>query len=120
MAEYMTPSDVPEEGEYSVEIDKRDVPIKDLANPRTVVYPLHLDGNGSLLYMRILYVFGLPPDFRKGLRKFRHWNDDDIHDHLKHMATGTEQDCFSSKALTSIGTECFRNNILDTSRITHY
>ena len=82
----MTPSDVPEEGEYSVEIDKWDVPIKDLANPQTVVYPLHPDGNGSPLYLRILYVFGLPPDFRKGLRKFRHWNDDDIHDHLKHMA----------------------------------
>ena len=33
MAEYMTPSEAPEEGEYSVEIDKWDVPIKDLANP---------------------------------------------------------------------------------------
>ena len=86
MAEYMTPSDVPEEGEYSVEIDKWDVPIKDLANPQTVVYPLHPDGNGSPLYMRMLHTFGLPPDFRKGLRKFRHWNDDDIHEHLKHMA----------------------------------
>ena len=60
MAEYMTPSDVPEEGEeYSVEIDRWDVPIKDLANPRTIVYPLRPDGNGSPLYMRILHVFGL-------------------------------------------------------------
>ena len=87
MAEYMTLSDLPEEGEeYGVEIDRWDVPIKDMANPQTIVYPLHPDGNGSPLYMRILHVFGLPPDFRKGLRKFRHWNDDDIHDHLKHMA----------------------------------
>ena len=56
MAEYMTPSDVPEEGEYSVEIDRWDVPIKDLANPWTIVYPLHPDGNGSPLYMRMLHL----------------------------------------------------------------
>ena len=94
MAEYMTPSDAPEEGEYSVEIDKWDVPIKDLANPQTVVYPLNPNGNGSPLYMRILYVFGLPPDFRKGLRKFRHWSDDDIQEHLKYMAVALSKIVF--------------------------
>ena len=86
MAEYCTVSEGPEEGmTYNTNINRSGVPIKELANPMTIVYPIKIKDFGSPLYRRILYTWGLPNALRSGLRKYRHWTEEDIESHLSFL-----------------------------------
>ena len=68
MAEYCTVSEGPEEGiTYNTDINRSGVPLKDLANLMTIVYPVKVKDFGSPLYRRILYTWGLPNALRSGL-----------------------------------------------------
>ena len=86
MAEYCTVSEGPEEGmTYNTDINRSGVPLKELANPMTIVYPIKIKDFGSPLYRRILYTWGLPNALRSGLRKYRHWTEEDIESHLSFL-----------------------------------
>ena len=86
MAEYCTVSEGPEEGmTYNTNINRSGVSIKELANPMTIVYPIKIKDFGSPLYRRILYTWGLPNALRSGLRKYRHWTEEDIESHLSFL-----------------------------------
>ena len=86
MAEYCTVSEGPEEGmTYNTDINRSGVPLKELANPMTIVYPIKIKDFGSPLYRRILYTWGLPNALRSGLRKYRHWTEEDIENHLSFL-----------------------------------
>ena len=72
IAEYCTVSEGPEEGKtYNTDINSSGVPLKDLANLMTIVYPVKTQDLGSPLYRRILYTWGLPNTLRSGLRRYR-------------------------------------------------
>ena len=86
MAEYCTVSEGPEKGvTYNTDINRSGVPLKELANPMTIVYPIKVQDFGSPLYRRILYTWGLPNALRSGLRKYRHWTEEDIESHLSFL-----------------------------------
>ena len=86
IAEYCTVSKGPEEGKtYNTDINRSGVPLKDLANPMTLVYPVKTQDFGSPLYRRILYTWSLPNSLRSGLRRYRHWTEEDVESHLSHL-----------------------------------
>ena len=86
IAQYCTVSEGPEEGKtYNTDINRSGVPLKDLANPMTIVYPVKTQDFGSPLYRRILYTWGLPNALRSGLRRYRHWTEEDVESHLSHL-----------------------------------
>ena len=79
-------SEGPEEGKtYNTDINRSGVPLKDLANPMTIVYPVKIKDFGSPLYRRILYTWGLPNTLRSGLQRYRHWTEEDVESHLSYL-----------------------------------
>ena len=87
ISKFCTPGEEPAEGlVFETNIDQANVPLKVLANVRTVVYPLRWDHVGSPLYRRILCTWGMPAAFRGGLRAYRHWTDVDVAQHLRYVS----------------------------------
>ena len=87
ISRFCTPGEEPAEGlVFETNIDQANVPIKTLANVRTIVYPLRWDHVGSPLYRRILCTWGMPAAFRGGLRAYRHWTDADVSQHLRYVS----------------------------------
>ena len=87
ISKFCTPGEEPAEGlVFETNIDQANVPIRTLANVRTIVYPLRWDHVGSPLYRRILCTWGMPAAFRGGLRAYRHWTDADVSQHLTYVS----------------------------------
>ena len=86
IAKYCTVSEGPEEGKtYNADINRSNVPLKELANPMTIVCSVKTTDFGSSLYRGILYTGGLPNSLRNGLKRYRHWTEEDVESHLSHL-----------------------------------